>query len=113
MKLVSGDRAVAGTLEAEGRGVQVRSLVNSWDGATRIVVKHFQIARDGYTAYRSYHCERVIYVLCGKGMLRTVAGECNLASGDTALLQGGEKHQIVNSGVDALSFLCVTPTEIE
>ncbi len=76
-------------------------------------MKQFEIAPGGCTDYRHYRCERVIYVLSGEGALKTPAGNCGVTSGDAALLQGGEKHQVFNNGTDTLSFPCITPTEVE
>ncbi len=110
MKLVNSGHAEPMVVEAEGKGVTGRRLVNSSDGATRIALKHFEVAPGGYTAHRAYHSERVIYILAGHGALRSTAGDRDLADGDTALLQGGEKHQIINHGASTLCFLCMTPT---
>jgi quercetin dioxygenase-like cupin family protein len=109
MKLVNSFQAEPMVVETEGQGVTGRPLVNSSDGATRIALKQFEVAPGGYTAHRAYHSERVIYILAGEGALRTAAGDRELTSGDTALLQGGEKHQITNPGAGILCFLCMTP----
>jgi quercetin dioxygenase-like cupin family protein len=53
--------------------------------------------------------EECIYVLSGRGMMRSESSTHHAGPGDVLLVSAGEKHMTVNTGEDTLVLLCFFP----
>lgn len=93
------------------KGVEKRVLIGPKIGAPNFVMRHFTVAPGGFTPNHSHPWEHEVYVLKGKGVLRTADGEKKFETGDYVFVPPDEKHQFANASEDVLEFLCVIPKD--
>lgn len=90
-------------------GMMVRWLWAAPDGAPTFALRLFEVQPGAATPYHTHPYEHEIYILNGQAKLRVEAQEGALDRGDTALILPDELHQLVNTGTEALRFLCAIP----
>jgi quercetin dioxygenase-like cupin family protein len=90
-------------------GVTVRWLWAAQDGAPTFALRLFEVQPRAATPYHTHPYEHEIYVLSGQAKLHVEAQDHALGPEDTALILPDELHQLVNTGTEALHFLCMIP----
>ncbi len=94
----------------EAKGVEKRVLIGPKDGAPTFVMRHFTVKPGGFSPYHSHPWEHEVYILKGRGFLRTIEDEKPFESGDYVYVAPNEMHQFVNDSSDKiLEFICVIP----
>jgi quercetin dioxygenase-like cupin family protein len=97
-------------VQMEGaQGVRMRMLVGPEHNAPNFHMRQFEVAPGGNTPHHHHDYEHEVFVLGGKGIVRTEAGDKQLEAGTVVYMPPNEKHQFVNQGDEALSFLCLIP----
>lgn len=91
------------------RSVEKRVLIGPKQGASHFVMRHFTIAPRGHSPEHAHPWEHEVYVLAGRGRVRTDDAATDVRSGDFAFVAPMDKHQFVNIGDDAFEFICVVP----
>lgn len=105
----STDRPPA-PVSAEGAvNVRKAGLITEADHSPTAAMRLFEIGPGGNTPYHTHDWEHVVYILEGKGTLRTEHGDADFGPGDALLAAPGEEHNFVNTGKGTLRFLCVVP----
>jgi quercetin dioxygenase-like cupin family protein len=94
---------------AEDAGV--RWLISSADGAEKFHMRRFELRAGGCTPFHSHPWEHELYILAGKGVVRTEAGEEAVRPGDAIYMPGGEEHCFVADEDTGMAFLCLVPRE--
>lgn len=84
------------------------SSKEGWDGWT---MRIFTLKKDGFTPFHTHDWPHINYMIKGSGTLFIDGKETPVAAGDTAYVQGGEKHQFKNNGEEDFSFICIVPEE--
>ena len=101
-------------LEAEKVGIQgakgltVRPLVGKQDGALHFSMSVLALDSGGHTPEHRHEREEQVYVISGKGEVKTDEDSYSLEPGEAVFFPSGESHQISNSGADPLLILVVT-----
>lgn len=110
MKHVSPGERTPVPVNAEG-AVDVRKagLITEADGSPTSAMRLFELAPGGHTPYHAHDWEHVVYVLEGKGRLRSEDGDVEFSAGDALLTSPDEEHNFTNTGDSKLRFLCVVP----
>ena len=89
-----------------------RKKLASAAGADRLGCSLYELPPGGKSWPYHYHAgnEEAVYVLAGRGRLRTPAGERALEPGTFASFPAGEDgtHRVVNDGDDPLRYLAVS-----
>jgi quercetin dioxygenase-like cupin family protein len=110
VKHVSARDRVPAPVNVEGAvGVSKAGLITATDHSPTSAMRLFEIRPGGNTPYHAHDWEHVVYVLEGKGVLKTENGDAEFSAGDALLAAPGEKHNFVNTGDATLRFLCVVP----
>ena len=90
-------------------GVTVRWVINEPDGAPHFAMRVFEVPPGKASPFHAHWSEHEVFILAGKGHVRTEGGDRPFEEGYVAFVPGGEKHQFVNDGDDTLRFICVVP----
>ncbi len=98
-------------VETDGaKGVEIQWLLAEEEcDAPNFAMRRFVVEPGGHTPHHCHAWEHEVYVVRGVG--EVVHGDKVTRFGpDTAfLLEPNEKHQIRNTGVEPLEFLCLVP----
>lgn len=105
----STDRPVQPVSVEGAVGVSKAALIAGADSSPTAAMRLFEIEPGGQTPYHTHDWEHVIYVLEGKGALRTEQGDADFLPGDSLIAEPNEQHNFVNTGTEPLRFLCVVP----
>lgn len=114
MVLVDSKNRVAPCRYDDGttaRGVEKRVLIGPKTGAPNFVMRHFTLAKGGYSPNHAHPWEHEVYILAGRGAVRFSGGSRPVAPGDFVYVPPMEEHQFANAGDAPLEFLCVVPSE--
>jgi quercetin dioxygenase-like cupin family protein len=95
--------------ESGAVGVRMRVLIGDEEGAPNFIMRYFTVEPGGNTPRHSHPWEHEVFVISGHG--EVVQGDERLAvgPGSVVYVAPGEEHQFVNTGKDALVFLCIIP----
>ncbi len=80
---------------------------DGYDGYMRV----FTIQAGGHTPYHAHPWFHTNYVLEGEGKVVLEGTENPVKAGSVAYIEGGKKHQFVNTGTAPLRFICLVPAE--
>jgi quercetin dioxygenase-like cupin family protein len=69
----------------------------------------FTMRRGGCSPYHQHDWEHEVFVLKGRGVLRTEGGETPLSARTAVFVPPMEWHQFSNAGRGTLEFLCLIP----
>lgn len=92
-------------------GVTMRLAIGPDDGAPFFNLRVFEVQPGHATPHHSHWWEHEVFVLSGRGVVRTEDGDVPLEHGSTVFVPGGELHQFANRGDDVFRFICVVPQE--
>jgi len=92
-------------------GVTMRVAIGPDEGAPFFNLRVFEVQPGRATPHHSHWWEHEVFVLSGKGIVRTEEGDLSLEHGSTVFVPGGEMHQFVNQGDEVFRFICVVPQE--
>jgi quercetin dioxygenase-like cupin family protein len=95
--------------EEDITGVRMKVLIGDQEGATNYVMRVFDIARGGHTAYHTHDWEHEVYVIQGKGAVKQKDTEHPVQKGSFILVKSNEEHQFINKGLRSFRFICVVP----
>ena len=93
------------------KGAHIRWLIGQKDGAPNFAMRMFEVDVDGHTPYHTHNYEHLVFILDGKGVLKTKDGEKPMSPWDAIYVDPNIEHQFINTGDTALKFLCSIPHE--
>ena len=93
------------------RGVSMKLLVGREDNAPNFSMRHFLVARDGFTPHHQHPWEHEVLVLSGVGEVECGGDVQSIKGGDGLLIPSNEMHQFRNIGDAPLEFLCIVPVD--
>jgi len=92
-------------------GVTMRVAIGPEQGAPFFNMRVFEVQPGHTTPHHSHWWEHEVFVLSGRGVVKTDQGELPIGHGSAVFVPGGEMHQFQNTGDDVLRFLCLVPQE--
>ena len=90
-------------------GAFMRILAGPDEGAPSFVMRLFEIEPDGGTLHHSHAWEHELFVVEGKGVLKSGNAERPVSRGDAIMVLPDEQHGIINTSDDLLRVICVVP----
>jgi quercetin dioxygenase-like cupin family protein len=105
----SADRKPQPVMVEGGVGVRKGSLITEGDGAPTVAMRLFEIEPGGHTPWHAHDWEHVVYIVDGRGTLKTEHGDADFEPGDALLVPPNDEHNFVNRGEGRLRFLCIVP----
>ena len=98
------------SIEVKGAlGVKKAGLVTAADGSPTAAMRLFELEKGGHTPWHTHDWEHVVYVVDGRGILKSENGDAPFGAGDSLLVDPDEEHNFVNTGDGPLRFICVVP----
>jgi len=89
-------------------GVTKRIVIgpgDGYDGFFRV----FTVQPGGNSPYHSHAWFHANYVLEGEGKIVIEGVDHEIRAGSVAYIEGGRKHNFVNTGTKPLKFICLVP----
>ena len=111
MKVAHYSDIEAKAVEQGASGVKIRWLITPEDGAENFTMRHFELAPNGNTPLHSHEWEHEVFILSGEGIVKEIDKEHSIKAGNFVFIPSGEKHQLLNSGAETFSFLCLIPAK--
>ncbi len=93
------------------QGVQKQVLLSPDDGAPNFTLRRFIVQPGGYTFFHTHDFEHEVYILSGKGIVRSGDRELPIQKDQAVLVTPGEVHQFINPDQEELIFLCIIPDQ--
>ncbi len=90
-------------------GVMMRVVAGPSEGAPTFVMRVFEIQPGSATPFHAHPWEHEIFILAGKGVVRSGGKETALAEGDAVTVLPNEQHSFLNSGKDVFRMICCVP----
>jgi len=90
-------------------GVTMRVVAGPEHGAPTFAMRLFELQPGSSTPQHSHDWEHEVFVIAGRGILRSAEGELKLGEGDAVLVPPGEQHCFANTGNAVLRLICVVP----
>ncbi len=94
------------------KGVAGRVVIGREDGAQNFCMRVFEVAKEGYSPKHSHEWEHEIFVHSGKGAVLNAGKWVPVEPGVAMFIPGNEEHQIKNTGVATLVFVCLIPAGV-
>ena len=100
-------RQVKGAIAAPG--VVMRVVAGPAEGAPTFVMRVFEIQPGCATPHHSHPWEHEIFVVEGRGTLKSGNTEKPMKEGDAVMVLPDEPHSFLNTGKDMFRVICVVP----
>ena len=94
-----------------GRKAFIRWLISSRDGAPTFSMRFFEVGVGGSIHPHHHPWEHEIFVLSGEGRIRIGSTWYRVSGGMFIYIPPNVEHEYVNTGGEALKFLCLIPNE--
>jgi len=104
---VQNYRQVKGITAAPG--VNMRVVAGPAEGAPTFVMRVFEIQSGSATPLHAHPWEHEVFVLGGKGVLRSGGRETPLMEGDAVTVLPNEQHSFLSVGKEMFRIICVVP----
>ncbi|HXF84916.1 MAG TPA: cupin domain-containing protein [Anaerolineales bacterium] len=88
-------------------GLSVRWAINASQGANNFGMRIFELEAGKESPLHQHDNEHEIFVLAGKGEVRTAAETFSISEGSVIYIASNESHQFRNTGSDVLRFIDV------
>lgn len=90
-------------------GVTETWLIGKSEKARNFAVRYYEVDAGGHTNLEEHAHDHGIVFLRGQGQVLLAEDWHEVVQGDVVYIAPDERHQIVNTGEEALGFLCVIP----
>jgi quercetin dioxygenase-like cupin family protein len=111
MKIAAYQNHETKVFDAEpAKAVTGRVVIGKADGANHFCMRVFELKKAGYTPKHSHEWEHEIFFHKGEGEVYKDGAFVPVKPGDVAFIEGGEEHQIRNTGETDLVFVCLIPS---
>ena len=110
-KVASAREVPARDVKVEGaEKVKIRWLISERDGASRFVMRLFEVGPSGRTPLHRHDWEHEVFIVSGEGKLVYEGSDRPFSEGFFVFVPAGAEHSFVNTGSGPLEFLCMIPT---
>jgi len=90
-------------------GVFRRVVIGPEQGAPRFVMRVFELLPGCSTPYHVHDWEHEVFVISGRGVIRSISGETPIDEETAVYVAPGEEHCFTNRGGGVLKVICVIP----
>jgi quercetin dioxygenase-like cupin family protein len=93
----------------DGRsGVTMREMITASDGAPTFAMRVFDLVAGATTPYHRHSWEHEVFIVSGRGVVKSEQGDRPFAAGDTVFVPGEELHCF--AAETPVRFVCVIPS---
>ncbi|MCG8483541.1 MAG: cupin domain-containing protein [Clostridia bacterium] len=96
---------------AEVRNAAMKVLVSPQEGWEGHVMRMIELGKDGFSPRHTHDWPHINYVVKGKGKVHIDGVDYRIEEGSYAYVPSNALHQFINTGDDALEFICIVPEE--
>jgi quercetin dioxygenase-like cupin family protein len=107
MMKIQNYRQVKGKEEVQG--VTMHVVAGPDEGVPNFVMRVFELKPLSATPFHSHPWEHEVFIVSGKGIVKSEREETALKEGDAIYVKPGEKHCFNNAGKDVFRFVCLVP----
>ena len=109
-KVMHSDQIPANAVGQPGaKRAKMRLLIGANDGAPLFAMRQFELEPGGCTPNHEHSWEHELYFLQGSGTVLCGGEDYPVRPGSFAFVPPNEPHQVQNSGMLTLKFLCLIP----
>ncbi len=90
-------------------GVVMRVVAGPAEGAPTFVMRVFEIQPGSATPHHTHPWEHEVFVVEGRGTLKSGDTEKPLEQGDAVTILPDELHSLLNTGKEMMRVICVVP----
>jgi quercetin dioxygenase-like cupin family protein len=90
-------------------GVNMRVVAGPAEKAPTFVMRVFEIEPGSNTPHHAHTWEHEMFVVKGRGTLKSGSTETPLKEGDAVTVLPNEPHGVFNTGKEMLTMICVVP----
>lgn len=91
-------------------GVSIRWVIADNVNAPNFAMRVIEVQPGAATEHHAHAWEHEVFVVEGKGMVRSEQGDEQIGPGSCVYIEPNEKHQFVNVGRTVLRIICVIPS---
>ncbi|MDO4573858.1 MAG: cupin domain-containing protein [Planctomycetia bacterium] len=111
-KICHCDQVPANPVEQPGASrSKMRLLIGPDDGAPTFAMRQFELEPGGHTPLHTHDWEHEMYILQGTATITVEGQEHITRPGCCAFVPPNAMHQVTNTGLIQLKFLCLIPVE--
>lgn len=111
-KILHSEQVPANPVETPGASrAKMRLLIGPGDEAPTFAMRQFELEPGGCTPDHEHPWEHEMYILQGSGTVKCSGEEFPVRPGCFAFVPPNEPHQVVNTGLMTMKFLCLIPVE--
>ena len=92
------------------KGVTGRVLIGKADGAKNFCMRMFEVAEGGCSPRHSHDWEHEIFIHSGNGKAFKNGEWVDIKPGNVLFIPNNEEHQLRNTGITPLVFICLIPS---
>lgn len=92
-----------------GRRATVRWVISEEQGAPNFEMRLFHLDEGMNTEWHQHPWEHEVFVVAGRGFVRSESGDMPLEPGSVVFVPQGEMHQFRAAPDHAIEFICVVP----
>jgi len=92
-----------------GKRATVRWVISQEQGAPNFEMRLFHLDEGMNTEWHQHPWEHEVFVVAGRGSVRSEAGNIPLEPGSVVFVPAGEMHQFRSAPDQAIEFICVVP----
>ncbi len=90
-------------------GVKIQWVWSEKDNVPNFYFRILEIEPGSNTPYHQHPWEHEVFVLDGKGAVKSEKGEIPIEAGKSIYVPPDELHQFINKGDSVLRFICIIP----
>lgn len=111
--MISHVKNVEGINYGGNNNVLKKVLVSPEQGWQDYVMRQFELSPGGNSCSlrHSHEWPHIVYIVEGKGLIHLDGTDYDVEAGSFAYLPGGKIHQLINTGTEKFTFLCIVPPE--
>jgi quercetin dioxygenase-like cupin family protein len=92
-------------------GVQMREMITAADGAPNFSLRVFDINPSASTPFHSHAWEHEVFILQGRGKVKTEGRETPFQTGDSVYIAPNETHCFMADAGGPVRLICVVPSK--
>jgi len=111
--IVSHAKNVQGINYGGNGNVLKKVLISPEQGWQDYVMRLFELSpgNNSCSLRHSHEWPHIVYIVGGTGIIHLDGTDHEVEAGSFAYIPGGKIHQLINTGKETFSFICIVPPE--
>ncbi len=111
--IVSNAKNIQGIKNPQNKNILKKVLVSPEVGWEDYVMRLFELTpgENSCSPRHNHQWQHIIYIVEGKGIIHLDGTDYEVEKNSFAYIPGGKTHQLINTGSEKFSFICIVPPE--